>query len=137
MAIVAVSPERVTHHAHAPPPYCPSWHSPSTVDTTGPVIAAHADEPAVEATGPSGAVVTYTAPTATDIVDGSVPVTCVLASGSTFYLGISTITCSAADSRGNPAVTTSFTATVGEFRCAAPALALSTLQGSALSIDHT
>jgi hypothetical protein len=57
-------------------------------------------------TGTGGAVVTYTAPSAEDAVDGSVPVTCTPASGSTFPLGQSVVTCSAMDNAGNIATTT-------------------------------
>ena len=53
-----------------------------------------------EATGPGGAVVNYTA-TATDDVDGPVPVTCSPASGSTFPLGPTTVNCSATDKAGS------------------------------------
>ncbi len=51
------------------------------------------------ATGPSGAVVNYTA-SASDAEDGSVTVTCSQASGSTFPLGITQVNCSATDSDG-------------------------------------
>jgi hypothetical protein len=62
----------------------------------------------VEATSADGAVVTYQA-SATDLVDGLVPVTCLPASGSTFKLGTTTpVNCSATDKAGNPA-TGSFT----------------------------
>jgi HYR domain len=53
------------------------------------------------------AVVTYTA-TATDLVDGSVPVSCSPASGSTFNTGTTTVNCSATDAHHNTA-TGSFT----------------------------
>jgi hypothetical protein len=60
----------------------------------------HADV-TVEATSASGAVATYTAPTATDIVDGSVTVTCSPASGATFPVGNTTVACSATDAHQN------------------------------------
>jgi len=63
-----------------------------------------------EAAGPNGAVVTFTA-SATDVVDGNVPVTCSPASGSVFALGPTTVTCSAFDTHGNSA-SASFTVTV-------------------------
>ncbi|MBJ6751389.1 HYR domain-containing protein [Geomonas anaerohicana] len=47
-----------------------------------------------------GQSATY-APTATDLVDGSVPVTCSPASGSSLPLGTTTVTCSAKDAHGN------------------------------------
>ncbi|OYV63031.1 MAG: hypothetical protein B7Z72_14575, partial [Gemmatimonadetes bacterium 21-71-4] len=61
-----------------------------------------------EATGPAGAAVTFSA-SATDN-SGSVPVTCVPASGSTFALGTTTVTCSATNTGGNGSA--SFTVTV-------------------------
>ncbi|MEK7531142.1 MAG: immunoglobulin-like domain-containing protein [Patescibacteria group bacterium] len=80
-------------------------------DTTVPVIDAHADESA-EATSASGAVVTYTAPNAIDIVDGTVPATCLPASGSTFAIGSTPVLCNYTDAHGNAAAQTSFTAMV-------------------------
>src|SRR5262249_36253915 len=56
-----------------------------------------------EATSPNGAVVTYTNPVATDIVDGAVAVTCTPPSGSTFALGTTTVTCSSTAAHGNTA----------------------------------
>ncbi|MFA4880246.1 MAG: HYR domain-containing protein [Candidatus Doudnabacteria bacterium] len=70
------------------------------IDTTPPVIAAHADV-TVEATSPAGAVVTYELPTATDNYDTNVVVTCTPVSGSTFPLGDTTVTCTATDLAGN------------------------------------
>ena len=63
-------------HAFAPVPRRTSF---TVADLQGPVIAGLADL-TVEATSPSGSVVTF-APTATDDVDGPVPVTCVPVSG--------------------------------------------------------
>jgi hypothetical protein len=65
----------------------------------------------VEVTSAAGAVVTYTPPTASDLVDGVRPVTCAPASGSAFALGTTTVTCTAADTAGN-GTSTSFTVTV-------------------------
>jgi hypothetical protein len=67
----------------------------------------------VEATGPTGAVVTFTLPTrASDAVDGSDAVSCSGGtSGATFPLGTTTITCSSTDHAGNTAAK-SFTVTV-------------------------
>jgi hypothetical protein len=70
-------------------------------DTTPPALSLPADI-TVEATGPGGATVTYTA-TSTDIVDGSVPVICSPASGSTFPLGTTAVACTATDSHLNKA----------------------------------
>jgi hypothetical protein len=59
----------------------------------------------VEATGPAGAIVTFTA-TATDPVDGTLPVTCAPASGTMFPLGATTVTCSATNSAAKSATDT-------------------------------
>jgi len=56
-------------------------------------------------------VVNYTAPTAMDIVDGTVAASCDKASGSTFALGSTTVTCTAKDAAGNTGTET-FTVTV-------------------------
>ena len=74
-------------------------------DTTAPTIASHGNM-ALFTTSSSGTVVTYIAPTATDIVDGAVIVNCSPTSGSTFALGTTTVTCSAADAHGNTATST-------------------------------
>ncbi|MDP9469536.1 MAG: HYR domain-containing protein, partial [Chloroflexota bacterium] len=87
-------------------------------DTTAPVIASHGNETA-EATGPNGALVTYTAPTATDTVDGPFAASCLPASGAQFALGTTTVTCSATDAAGNPATATTFTVTVTDTRAPA------------------
>ena len=53
-------------------------------------------------TSPTGADnVVYTGASADDVVDGDLPVTCTPASGSTFPLGITTVTCTATDEAGN------------------------------------
>jgi hypothetical protein len=70
-------------------------------DTTAPALMLPADF-TVEATGSSGAVVTYTA-SASDLVDGAITPSCSPASGSTFPLGATTINCSATDVAGNMA----------------------------------
>ena len=68
-------------------------------DTTPPTLSLPADL-ILEATSPAGAVATYSA-TATDPVDGAVSVTLTPPSGSTFPLGTTTVTASAADAAGN------------------------------------
>ena len=68
-------------------------------DTTPPVLRLPVN-PTVEATGPAGALYIYTA-TATDMVDGSIPVTCTRASGAVFPLGSTTVTCTARDAHNN------------------------------------
>ena len=80
-----------------------------TVLTTAPVLSLPGPI-TVAATGPNGAVVTYTA-TATDLIDGTVPVSCTPPSGSVFPIGTTTVHCNAVDSVGNTA-SGSFTVTV-------------------------
>jgi len=70
-------------------------------DTTAPSLVLPADQTA-EATGPAGASVSF-ATSASDIVDGPVSVGCDHASGDTFAVGTTTVTCSATDAAGNPA----------------------------------
>jgi len=87
----------------------------TVVDTIPPVITTPANI-TIEATSASGAVVTFTAPTATDLVDGVIPVDCTSnssakASGDTFPLGTTTVTCTALDAHNNSATET-FTVTV-------------------------
>jgi hypothetical protein len=74
----------------------------AVVDTTPPVFTLP-DDITAEATGPTGAMVTFTA-TALDDVDGNVPVSCTPDSGSTFPIGQTTVVCSATDTAGNTAI---------------------------------
>ena len=78
-------------------------------DTVPPVVTVPADVVA-EATGPSGAIVNYPAASFADTV-GVASSSCTPASGSTFALGTTTVTCSATDAGGNSA-SKSFTVTV-------------------------
>jgi beta-lactamase superfamily II metal-dependent hydrolase/predicted extracellular nuclease len=78
----------------------------TVTDHTGPAITVPANI-TTPATTVTGATVTFTA-SATDLVDGTRPVSCVPASGSVFVLGTTTVNCSAADLHGNTA-STSFT----------------------------
>jgi hypothetical protein len=70
-------------------------------DTTAPIISG-LNNLTVTAPSSSGAVATFN-PTATDDVDGNVPVLCAPASGSIFPLGTTTVTCTATDGAGNMA----------------------------------
>ncbi len=84
----------------------------TVLDTLPPVISGTPSNiTGVAATSPAGAVVTYTNPTATDVVDGVVTVSCVPPSGSTFPVGVTTVVCSATDSHMN-GTSSSFTVTV-------------------------
>ena len=74
-----------------------------------PVVAVP-DTIVIEATGPAGAVATFTA-TAQDDEDGALPVTLTPPSGSTFPVGATTVNATAVDAAGNRAAG-SFTVTV-------------------------
>ncbi len=71
----------------------------SVVDTTAPAVSVPSSL-VIEATGPHGAAVTYTA-TASDVVDGAAAVNCSVASGTVLPLGATTIDCTSTDNRGN------------------------------------
>ncbi|MCX6872897.1 MAG: HYR domain-containing protein, partial [Verrucomicrobia bacterium] len=81
----------------------------TVADTTAPVVTPPADL-TVEATSAAGAMVTYAAATATDIV-GVTDLRYSRASGTTFPLGATTVTVSAKDAAHNSG-TASFTVTV-------------------------
>jgi hypothetical protein len=81
-------------------------------DPASPVVTVPPSKTA-EATGPAGAVVTFGAATAVDNKDGPIIPTCSKASGATFPLGTTTITCSATDS-DNHTGTASFTIAVSD-----------------------
>src|SRR5574340_926154 len=68
-------------------------------DTTPPTITVPSPITA-EATSQNGATVTYSV-SATDLVSGTVPVTCTPASGTLFGLGITNVSCSTTDGKGN------------------------------------
>jgi uncharacterized repeat protein (TIGR01451 family) len=78
-------------------------------DTTPPTLALPADITTLP-TSAAGVVVNYTA-TAADIISGPVVPACSPASGSTFLVGTTTVTCTAADAAGNQA-SGNFTVTV-------------------------
>lgn len=69
--------------------------TPPTLSVPGPVVA--------EATSSTGALVNYPSPTATDNEDPAPVVSCLPASGSTFPLGSTPVTCRASDRSGNGA----------------------------------
>lgn len=103
-------------YCYGPSPCFPSgsyrdsnyWVTPLWQDNTAPVVGSHPSLN-VTATSAAGAVVNYTAPTATDNLDDPAPaVSCTPASGSTFAPGTTTVTCSATDASGNTG-TSSFT----------------------------
>ena len=83
----------------------------TVVDTTAPTLIGTPSNITIVTTNPAGSNVTYTPPTATDLVDPAPSVVCAPASGSTFPLGTTTVTCTATDAAGNHAAT-SFHVTV-------------------------
>jgi len=85
----------------------------TVTDSSGPVLSGYANK-TVEANGPGGSVVNYPAVSATDALDGPIAlVPCAPASGTTFPLGTTAVTCSASDSHGNTGQAT-FNVTVAD-----------------------
>lgn len=82
-----------------------------TPDTAPPVMSGVPANITVPAPTAAGAIVDYALPTATDAVNGPLPVTCAPPSGSTFPVATTTVTCTATDASANT-VTRSFTVTV-------------------------
>jgi Bacterial Ig-like domain (group 3)/HYR domain len=78
------------------------------IDSTPPAFVTFPSPLTVHATSASGAVVTFTQPTATDATSGvsSGGVSCAPASGSTFPLWQTTVTCKVVDNAGNVSVGT-------------------------------
>jgi len=74
-------------------------------DTTPPAISGTPVQIAATTDGSSAVAVSYTLPTASDLVSGAAAVSCVPASGSTFPVGTTTVNCSSSDSRANTAHT--------------------------------
>src|SRR4051812_6818280 len=70
-------------------------------DTTAPSLSGMPSDRSVVTADAGGAVVTFGAPSARDVVDGSPWVGCAPASGSTFAVGTTTVTCTATDASGN------------------------------------
>src|SRR4029077_11829001 len=81
----------------------------TVTDHTAPALTVPAHITAT-ATTPSGATVTFAA-SASDLVDGTRPVVCAPASGSTFAIGDTTVSCTASDNHSN-SVSRSFVVTV-------------------------
>ncbi|MDQ2969309.1 MAG: HYR domain-containing protein, partial [Actinomycetota bacterium] len=78
----------------------------NVVDTTPPELSNVPADITVEANSPAGSKVNYTPPTGVDLGTPIVSVPCSPQSGSTFPLGVSTVTCSTNDGRGNAATAT-------------------------------
>ena len=81
------------------------------IDTTPPVVTVPANM-AREATSSGGAAVIFTV-SANDVVDGPTPVSCTPASGSTFAIATTTVSCTSTDAHSNTGLG-SFTVTVGD-----------------------
>jgi hypothetical protein len=93
-------------------------------DTIGPSISGVPSDISTAATSSAGAAVTYSSPTANDIVDGSVGVSCSPGSGATFPAGTTTpVNCSATDSHSNTS-SASFNVTVGPWDSTGPIIAV-------------
>ncbi len=108
-------------------------------DTTPPAISGVPGEVEVASTGQTTPV-GYQLPTASDLVSGSLPVTCTPAPGAGFPLGSTNVKCSAKDKAGN-AATASFTVVVTADRTA-PAIASTNdlvveAQGKTTRVDFT
>jgi hypothetical protein len=73
--------------------------APLNPDVTPPAVTVPADI-AVDATSAAGAAVSFVA-SAVDAVDGDRPVTCTPASGATFGIGTTSVTCTASDTASN------------------------------------
>ena len=73
----------------------------TVADTTPPALVGVPADRSVTTGDQAGAPVTFTAPTATDAADPAPTVACSPASGSTFPVGRTTVTCTAQDATGN------------------------------------
>jgi fibro-slime domain-containing protein len=99
-SIFAVGTAQVTCTASSPSGATATATFPVTVrDTRAPKLDLP-DRQVLEATSPAGAVAIFTA-AATDLVDVTDPVVCAPASGSTFPIGRTAVTCTATDAAGN------------------------------------
>lgn len=113
------------------PPVCGTWttdlydlaHNKLGTDTfavtdcdAGPTVTVPNDV-TVDTNDPSGAVVTFADPKATDVFDGEMTPTCSATSGAKFPVGTTTVTCSATDFHGNTGAA-SFKVTVDLYQAA-------------------
>jgi hypothetical protein len=83
----------------------------TVVDTTAPVLTGMPGDLTVSTGDPAGTAVDFDDPTANDVVDPSPDVACTPASGSSFSVGSTQVTCTATDASGN-ASSDSFDVTV-------------------------
>ena len=101
----------------------------TVADRTPPALAVPKSR--VVRTTRAGVIVTFSA-TATDVVDGPVGTACTPASGARFPFGVTKVTCSANDRRGN-ATTAGFDITVTRIRTAKRSSLLAPLAGARVS----
>jgi hypothetical protein len=87
-------------------------------DTTAPSLSGMPSDRSLVTTDRGGAAVTWSGPSADDVADASPSVGCSPASGSTFPVGTTTVTCTATDASGNHA-SSSFSVSVSLLRLAA------------------
>jgi len=100
-----------------------------TVDTTPPGLTVPGSNVIQEATGPSGAVVSFTT-SASDAIDSAPVVTCTPASGGSFTLGTTNVSCTARDAATNTSAAKTFDVIVRD--TTAPTL---TVPGSPITTD--
>jgi uncharacterized protein YjiK len=114
-AITTLSTVGTNHAINAAHPTAGSTEAGSPgADNLAPTFSNLPLDSTTEATGPSTSV-PYTAPSATDLRDGNVAVSCVPTSPGPFPVGTTTVGCSASDAAGNTA-TTSFHVSVTDTR---------------------
>jgi len=106
------------------------WDHYAADPMAAPVVTLSSSTITVEATGPSGAVATFDA-SATEVVDGALPVTTSRASGSMFPIGDTTVTATASDATGS---TTTATLVVTVVDTTAPVV---TVPSSPLVVEAT
>ena len=73
----------------------------NVVDTTRPALSGMPGDQSLTTSDPTGAALTYTAPTASDVVDAHPAVSCAPDSGGRAPVGTTTVTCTATDASGN------------------------------------
>lgn len=73
----------------------------TVVDTTAPTLAGMPADRSLTTGDPGGTSLTYSLPTATDLVDPNPAVDCAPTSGSLFPVGPTSVTCTAKDASGN------------------------------------
>ncbi len=95
----------------SPPNTATAQFTVTVVDSIPPTLAGVPSNIVIEATGPSGAVATYTPATVTDIADAAPTLTYSQASGTNFPIGTTTVTVTGRDASNN-VTTSTFTVTV-------------------------